>query len=416
MKSLVRVGVMLLPLLFMSAVCVSNVRQESPTGPWIGEVTNFGSEPAYAFASGRLYDASGRILGGYFMVRTCPAVVMPGGQAAFEVFPLNIAPDATHVAPFRFVPDLANRTVPSTDGVVASPGLSSRVVTSDATRGFAVVEIRNTSDFTYHDVTVCANLRSPSGVIEEIASSIPFPDTMRPGDARTFPMFFNSLPMGTFEIYPRGDSGCCVRVVPIVGNNFSVTAVQIVENGQALRVVGELRNDTIYDLLGVAISAHVDGSWSNRVDKKYLTCSSWVGSGMSIPETFTLPLASGRRNPAAAIEGVGGEIAKGYFALSVSDVTSVGAAPSASGLPTRRVTAKVTNPTANMISVEGACLALRDAGGRLVGAAPSPHYRDLAPGATAQLAADVEELAPSTSAEMTAYGRIPPQIIGVDAR
>jgi hypothetical protein len=267
----------------------------------------------------------------------------------------------------------------------------------------------NDSPFTYQNIVVCANLRTPSRTLAEVGSTNFLP-SLRPGATKTFPIFFNTMPEGTFEFVPRGVNYCCSGSVTLKAGTFSVTATRIVDDGKALRVVGELKNDTGLDLVGANVSAHVDGSWADRIDQQTLACNGWVPDGAAAPATFTLPLAPGTHSPTVAIEDIGAYQGSSIYAPPVSAVVAVDGPRSVSGLDTKRVSATITNPTTAWIALEGVCLSLRDARGRLVGTAAlidNLPYNDryLAPGAHLRVTADVEELERSTTAEAAAYGQ-----------
>ena len=78
----------LLPLLLalaivpaLAATCTTPATQKSPSGPWVGEVTNesdvtLGRSNVY----GEITDANGRV--GAVATSTCPARVEPGETAA----------------------------------------------------------------------------------------------------------------------------------------------------------------------------------------------------------------------------------------------------------------------------------------------------------------------------------------------
>jgi hypothetical protein len=82
-----RLAPLLLPLLFISATCITGIRGHGATGPWVGEITNYGSETmASVYVNGRIEDAAGRTLT-YAQANACPSQLAPGERATFEVFP-----------------------------------------------------------------------------------------------------------------------------------------------------------------------------------------------------------------------------------------------------------------------------------------------------------------------------------------
>src|SRR4030042_4991353 len=83
------------PLLLLGATCVTHVEQKGPTGPWIGEVTNTGSDPAIDVrVNGRILDSDGKNWGGIFRAETCPFDLLPGQKGYFTAYldPQGIPP------------------------------------------------------------------------------------------------------------------------------------------------------------------------------------------------------------------------------------------------------------------------------------------------------------------------------------
>lgn len=422
----VRFVPILLPLIFVSATCVTDIRRHGDTGPWVGEVTNYGSDTiGSVYVSGHIIDATGRELGTW-SVNTCPSQLTPGERGTFEIFsPEVYTPEGqpSPAPPFEFVPDPGVQGYPVETQYPDDPynsntgiGLATRLVSTDAARRFALIELTNDSPFTYQGIVVCGNLRTPSGKLAEVGSTTPFPNTLRPGEKQTFPIFFNAMPEGTFEFFPRGANYCCSNIVTLPSDSFVVTAMKIVDHGAAMRVVGEIHQQSGQTLSGTALSAHVQGSWADRADAQGVGCNGVTASGQATPGSFTLPLSPGADNRAVAIEGIAGYYGSTSYTPPVSDVTAVGGPRSPDGLTTKRVSATISNPTPAWISLDGVCLSLRDARGRLVGTASaleSVQFNDryLAPGAQIRISGDVEELEPSATAEAAAYGQptAPPQ-------
>ena len=425
-----RFAPILLPLLFVGATCITDARRHGLTGPWVGEFTNYGNETiASVYMSGRIEDATGRTLTSV-AVPTCPSQLAPGERATFEVFPDGVYTPEGQPAPappYTFVPDPGIQGYPVETQHSADPnngftgeGLATRLVSKDAARRFALIEMTNESAFTYQNIVVCANLRTSTGALAEVGSTSLPGGSFRPGAHRTFPIFFNGLPDGTFEFFPRGVNYCCANGATLGTDTFAVTATKIVDGGKALRVVGELKNNTGTDLVGANLSAHVDGSWADRIDQTELACSGWLPAGASGPATFTMPVAPGTLRPSVVIEDVNAYPGSSLYAPPISAVAAVDGPRSTSGLDTKRVSATISNPTATWIALEGICLSLRDTHGRLVGTASAMDgvsYNDrlLAPGAHLRVSAHVEELEPSETAEGAAYGQPtqPPQPIEI---
>ncbi len=416
----VRLAPFLLPLLFISATCITDVRRHGTTGPWVGEVTNYDrSTIASVYMTGRIEDATGRTLQGVG-VPVCPSQLAPGERGTFEVFPDGVYTppgQPAPVPPYTFVPDPGIQAYPvdtqapgDAHNGFTGEGLTTRLVSKDAVRRFALVELTNGSPFTYQNIVVCANLRTSTGSLAEVGSAMPFPNTLRPGESQTFPVFFNSMPDGTIEFIPRGANYCCSNGVKLTTGGFDVTATKLVDGGTALRVVGETHNNSGQTLNGTSLSAHAGESWADRADAVAVACGGVAPSGTAAPGAFTIPLASRPKQLTATIEGVEGYFGTNTYTPPVSDVASAEGARSASDLPTRHVAATISNPTTAWIVIDGACLSLRDARGRLVGTASIADtlpYNDrfLAPGAHLRVSADVEELEPSAMAEGAAYGQ-----------
>jgi hypothetical protein len=77
-KRMLCIAALLSGATFLAATCFSRTQQRGPAGPWVGEVTNYGAQPAAGVAvRANLFDASGRYVG-LSTAFTCPATIPPG--------------------------------------------------------------------------------------------------------------------------------------------------------------------------------------------------------------------------------------------------------------------------------------------------------------------------------------------------
>jgi len=94
-----------LPLLLLGATCVTRVEQQGPTGPWIGEVTNFGPGVLqHASIIGTILDAEGKTVGPLMALNTCPAVILPGQKGYFVSLPAPSTNGTGFVQPYQLSP------------------------------------------------------------------------------------------------------------------------------------------------------------------------------------------------------------------------------------------------------------------------------------------------------------------------
>ena len=394
-----------LPLLLLGATCVTRVEQKGPAGPWLGEITNTGSEIESDFeVSAHIFGADGRDLG-YYSTQTCPLALDAGEKGAFKLD--TGVPDAALPLSAQFDP-----VVRSNLGVgwgAASEGLSAKVIEEDSARRYVIVEIANSSSRTYDNVTVCANLRSRDGELVDVATANLFPTILRPGDRGQVAIFFDYAPEASPELFPAGDQRCCGGQVVLDPSLFHVTATKIVRQGQQrqLQVVGELANLSGQDLDGVSLMAHVKGEPA-FTDFGTVGCGDGtVAHGTKASAAFTLPLFPGDA-PAVVVAAIQGYGSGDTYPVPVSGVSKKQQGED------WVVSATLSNPTKDWLYVKGVCFNLRAADGTLVGAMGDYRGPYLAPGSSAAVSATVSPLVAAKSAEVTAYAEVqygpPPEI------
>ncbi len=400
-----RLLVLLLPLFAcLGATCITSVEQKGPEGPWVGEVVNTGPDAVHEIGiSADIFDATGRRLGP-FIVPTCPASLLPGQKGTFELFFRSPHPVVLPLrAEFRNPP-------PSTTGLGDwgdGAGLSVRLLQKYPEHRAVLGEVRNDSERTYSVLTVCGNLRTPDGKLVEVGNATPFPYLIRPGETRTFSMFFNSMPEGDFEFFARGASRCCDNQLILDPALFHISATRVVEgpSGREMQVVGELRNVAGQDLSWVELQAYIQDSPWARV-RAEVGCPGYVGFGTTGPAMFTLPLEQ-NVDPEVVLAGIVGHGSSGgWRSVQARDVWK----QSTPGSRLVKVGATLTNPTSTWLRLNGVSLNLRAADNSLAGTlclevdediAWSDAY--LAPGASMSISGEVIEVGAATSAEVVAY-------------
>lgn len=400
---------MALPALaLLAATCVGETRQRGPTGPWVGEVTNFDNvEARDVTVNAHLFDADGNELA-HGIVPTCPYVLLPGEHGTFEYFydgfgapspklPLSVRFAVGYV---RYGKDF------KTDG------LTVREIRRDVARRFALVELRNNSPMPYYAVEVCANLRSAGGVLMEVGHATPLPSTLQPGDTRTFPIFFNSMPDGVLDVHAGGASGCCPIVKALDPGLFHVTATKLIDDGErrVLRVVGEWHNPTGQALGSAVATAEIAGSPADRIDATNVGCGDEsvggdVGPDGSAAAEFDISVDRSVPRPMTPVITGLQATEKSPMAPPTVEVT----ANASSVTPTTvdgetwlRVTATLRNSTDQWLHVGGECFNVRDGGGRLVGTTSSIDRPWIAPHSSTVMSALVQPLAYGVSGDVVA--------------
>lgn len=395
-------------LALLGATCVTNVQQHGAAGPWVGEVANYdSSEVREVSVEARVFDADGNELAHSF-VPTCPHVLAPGEHGTFEYFydgygapaprlPLSASFAAAYL-PYgrRFERD----------------GLTVREVRRDIRRHFALMELRNESALTYSNVEVCANLRTPGGIVAELGRAAPFPSTLRPGDARTFPIFFNSMPDGVLDVHAGGSPTCCPTVRPLDPGLFQITASKLIDDGErrVLRVIGEWRNPTGKPLGSARVSAEIVGSPADRVEGANAGCGDesvggHVGVDGLAPAEFDIPVDGSVANPRPIVVGL--QATESYPLVQITAEVDAIAPSTVNGEEGLRVTATLHNATDRPTYVLGACFNVRDKSGRLVGTTISSDRLIVAPQSSTVASAFVRPLAHGVSGEVVALAYAP---------
>ncbi|MEX2245696.1 MAG: FxLYD domain-containing protein [Dehalococcoidia bacterium] len=389
MKGVLRMALLIAPMLLIAATCVTDTRQRGPAGPWVGEVVNHGSEPMNVVrVEGSIVDATGLVID--TAVPVCPATLLPGERGSFEIF----APDGV-------TPPLRAEIISAVSGWPGDPqligdGLTMHVIDQDPVRRFALVELQNLSASTYQYVTVCGNLRSPSGALLEVGSADIYPAPMKPGETRTLPIFFNTMPAGTLEFFARGAPYCCSGLVTLDPAIVRVNATRVVDtpNGRLLEAVGELDNRTGIDLGGVTLQAALRASPADRSSQTLIGCQGVVAAGERAPVSFSIPLP-----PAATAHDVD--------IVGVQAVTNTSAIYRPVVSDIRRtageVSATLANPTSSWLATIGICFNLLDHDGRIIGTVDDPQAHHLAPYSTVRVSARVSAFGAVSSVDVTAY-------------
>jgi len=408
MRLLKLVPLLALPVFFLGATCVTHVEQKGPAGPWVGEVTNTGTDPVgYVYTHAQVFDASGQSLGDWGS-QACPLTLSPGETGVFELLlPADYRSELA-VKPLRAEFDALAQSSsgPAWDG--SRGGLAAQLIEKDPARGYALVEITNSSPRTYRALTICAVLRTPDGRPAAVASASPFPSVLRPGEKVRTVMSFDPMLEGFFEFFPSGDSQCCSSEVVLDPSSFRITAKKVVSGpqGRELQVVGELDNASGQDLTGVELEAHLehDPASSTRVS---VGCDGMIGYASKGSAAFSLPLKSGDQ-PSVVIGGVQGYGGGGEIYRVPVSATSMARRDS-----DILVSATLSNPTDKWLNLWAVCLDLRGPNGALVGnaqisveAPPNAFAPYLAPGAEMRISGAVTPLVFATSADAVAYAYV----------
>jgi len=406
MKWRVRLIALLLPAaVLLAATCVRETRQRGPAGPWVGEVVNYGSEPApAAYVSATIFDATGMRLGEY-QAFTCPGTIPAGGRGTFELF----APGGPSIAlPLRA--EFAPIVVQGGSRGETGEGLVTRLVSSNPAKRAAIVEVRNDSTQALGYMEVCGNLRDSAGELLEVGSAQLFPTVLRPGESQTLPIFFNSMPPGDFEFFAQGY--CCSSSVVLDPSEFQVSSSRITTGpaGRSLVVAGELRNRSGQDLSQLRLLAYVEGAPETRVTAA-LGCNGTVGYGETAAATFAIPLDQGQTQPKLVIAGIEGDAVSSKYSVPVSNVKMASLPDQPDGLGTVAVGATLRNSTSKWLAVEYECATVRDRDGNAIGVVPllAPGeggygYPPLiAPGATAEVVGAGYVVGTPASVEVRAY-------------
>jgi hypothetical protein len=404
---------------FVAAICVTDVRRLGDNGPWVGEFTNYRSETiGLAYVESSVVDADGRDVT-FIQAGACPSTVAPGESAAFELAVDPGALDPRYVSPlprppFRLGdgPRVDAFVIPAKELQYAFTrmGLSAEVVRREPSQKFLVAELHNSSIFTMQDAKICAVVRSPSGAVLAVGNGRVAPSRLAPATGDVVPVFFpTGMPAGRLEVFvearPTTGSECCWVDVP-TDNALTVSVARVVNvaGGRFLYVVGELRNTTDRALSGYSLTAHLDDSWTERVDGAGLGCDGRLGRGDTVPYSLLVPVTGTNVDRTITIEGIEANLGETYYRPVVSDMRLRTATKKPNFIvETREVSFTLKNDSASWIWLQPACIGLRDVNGKVVGANFMTPGDYLAPGGSVSVKVDVEQLAGSTSAEVVAY-------------
>lgn len=418
-------ALLLSPLTLVAAVCVGEVHQKGPEGPWVGEVTNHSNETiAVLNVLGRITDANGQAVS-LTSARTCPSQLKPGQTGTFELSTRGRSVLTDPSLQLDII-DIPYTPVPE-DLIRTNAGLTTRILDLDQQRGFALVELRNESPRTYVDLVVCANLRDADGDLVEVGSAVPYPLLLEAGETNTFPMFFNSMAIGEYEFFPEGSQHASSRPAVSLGiDSFELGGAKLIEYGgkRFLVVVGEVSNPLDADLHEIGIAAHASTSWADRVSGHRPTsgCGNILPANGTAPVTFQIPIRSADQAPVPVIEGVGAFLderppvkhEKPPIRLAGRSIRVGAPMPTLDGqAQVREVSGTLQNATTSWMQVITSCLVLRDGENRVVGVATGGLSAYLEPGEVVVLSQPVVQVGSSERAEVFAYTMLldrPPEI------
>jgi hypothetical protein len=344
---------------FFSATCVTDARQKEPGGPWVGDVVNTGDAVVYgAHVRYRTVDEAGPRLS-FRPIPTCPSRIEPGQRGAWEIFPGGV--DPLPVQPSSMI--ARSSTV---DPGTHITGLEIRLVERNEGRKYALIEITNRSEETYHWVMICGTLRSPTGAIEEVGRTPPlgngFPFTsLLPGEKRMKLIYFHSMPEGVFEFFPSGRSVEAAGELRIPPENMRILRARTltdVAGDPYLDVLAELTNPFDVPVQGLMASTYLEGSAELRDEDIEVGCGGAIGASETVPIKFAMPT-------------------KGVLEVNVPVIESIGAVTGA--VPQIRVpvselrvidgklVGRFVNPTDTGVAIYGICVGVRR-GERLIDA------------------------------------------------
>lgn len=416
MRVLHRPDLLLLPLLLIGATCLSTPHQNGPSGPWVGEATNYGPDTrGYAYVEAPVVDQIGRDVA-YVQTQTCPFSLLPGDTAAYEI---SIDPQSVRLSDFalplslKSPPILQAYSVPPDQDAYASKrqvGLVAEVLRSDASQRFALIQVTDTAPIAFQQLQVCGVFRTITGTPASVATGHVLQSVLRPGASVVVPLFFSSMPAGNVEPIVEGIpmTACCDTRVDLSRIAVSVQMTKLVDypDGPYLDVVGELSNQTNEDLGGFTLSAHLGDSWRERIDAATAGCDGNFGAHDTLPFLLSIPVTSTRTNRSLTVDGLGAYAATPHTPV-VSSIALGAVTKHAFGPDTRTVSARLTNDSGYWLSAPAACVGLHASDGNLVGAGYSSGVSNqyIAPGASIDLSMDIDQLAPSSTAKIVAYAQ-----------
>lgn len=388
----------------IAATCTTPATQKSPSGPWVGEVTNDGDAVMWrSIVYGEITDGTGRVQA--IAATTCPARVAPGETAAWE-----IASDG-----YDLVPPMTGVFRHDSSQGESSPlasGLRARIEDTDPARGVTIGTIANRTPDAIGGITLCAIMRDPSGALVGVRHSQVVPSQLAPFTSTTAVLYFGPMPSGvTLDLEPQGQKLCCGPGV-LPASSFRETSRSVgvarfadhpaVTHG--LTIVGEvtgLRND---DLFNTIASAHINGQPLYRVDGITAGCLGLIPRGTTVPVKFTLPIppetAGSIRYVIDGIEGRSDFLDRTLVPLPVKNIQRDG----------ESVSGEIVNHTALNLKVRHACVTASE-NGRLVGVGSVGDQPILAPGERVRVGDVVSYIGNPDAFDILAYGEPWPDIV-----
>ncbi len=238
-----------------------------------------------------------------------------------------------------------------------------------------------------------------------------FPTVLRPGESRDVVIFFNAMPDGQFQFYPRGVRWCCGGEITLETSALRITAARLLDvpDGRELVAVGEVSNASSVDIAGLQVAAHPAGFPDLRVQTDG-GCSGVVTHNDRAPIMLELLLGRQPSDGEIVVEGIQGYQSMDLYPVPVGSVATSKAGEDWRGLQRLRVSATVTNGTSEWLWVVGTCFNLRDKTGRLVGTSSLWEDFYLSPGESRRVSAEVYALDSFATSEVKAYAKpsLPP--------
>lgn len=392
--------------LFLGATCVTKVEQKGPTGPWVGEVTNTGSDPQIDVrVKTVVVDSSGKPRWGGSRAETCPFDLLPGQKGYFiqDALSLPATSDASPPLQLSSVDAYSCESGPLTNGVTFG------VVKKLPDHNSVLVEMRNNSASTYYDVDICGLLFDESGNVQDIAAARPFPAAMlKPNEAVTFPITFDTAIDGRIQFAARS-AFATHDDVELDASHFEITASKVVQTDKRreLQVVGEVVNDSAVDLDDAQYEVYLDSDPTVRA-------TGWVGSiiifgpaggtgfipaGGRTPVVFSLPLKDGDSTQVKSA----GIIAHTSQLPTATRIPVTGAQVDWTQPGVGWVQGTLTNPFDTRAQVFF-CIELKGSRGQVIGAACRDASTVDAHESFA-ISRTIDEVAPAESFEVFAYAR-----------
>lgn len=394
------------PLVFLGTTCVSRVDQRGLAGPWVGEVRNVGNERAsYVWVSGRLVDADGRaVQWGDLEAMTCPESIPPGGRAWFIMWGPSVEPGAR--LPYR-LEGLRTRAEILGESGFTEEGLTVTVLGRDFASREMVVEVTNSSGFTYERLIVCAVALNEMGALVSLGQGYTSLWGFGSGESRRFRVDFSG-PLSSRQEFIAQAVRALVPAPTIDPERFRITGVRVVQRDGAVRayVLGELENRGPLNLDGVWLAAHIEEDpWALAVAP--LGCGGRIAPGERGVALIPFDLREKVNTPTVVVEGIDARGAGPPVSLAVSGFRWSRGATGEFGVPIAQTRFAVTNPTASWVEMGSVCVYAKDAAGTAVGVAEvSPESLYLGPGQTVQMDAAVHPLFPFTTVELVARGSL----------